>query len=322
MQQLTIIPRDDRRGAWSPLGIPPDISRSGYYVGTSGYYFDDWVGRFNPPKATKRQQSEMSAGQRDAQDRLRFYQRYFSFVEINNTFYREPDIANFLDIERRSKPAMKYAVKVHREISHTKTWDTEAGQRMMSDHITAVSPLVETGRFFSFLIQLEDRVVRSRKRLEYLLHVADVATRSKIDVHIEFRHISWHEMHPLQALKDAGVGICNTEIPPLRHAFPLKTYATTDKGYVRYSGRNLDHWYPRQEQKTSRQRTEARNARYDYLYSKEEVEERGTGQLELGLKVSSVAIAWNNHYNISAVHNAISNVHQLKMKLTPSKQTS
>lgn len=322
MQQLTIPSTDtDHRGNWIPLDSPPDISRTGFHVGTSGYYFDDWVGRFNPPRATKRQHSEMTAGQREDQDRLRFYQRYFSFVEINNTFYREPDIANFIDIERRSKPSMKYAVKVHRNISHTKTWDTEIGERMMQDHITAVSPLVETGRFFSFLIQLEDRVVRSRKRLEYLLHVADVAVRSKIDIHIEFRHISWHEMHPLQALKDAGVGICNTEIPPIRHAFPLKTYATTDKGYVRYSGRNLDHWYPQQEQKTSRERTAARNARYDYLYSEEEVGKRVVGQLELGLKVSSVAIAWNNHYNISAVHNAIVNVNLLKEKLANQLKT-
>ncbi len=74
MQQLTIIPPTDRSSNWAPLSEPPDISRLGYHVGTSGYYFDDWVGLFNPPRATKRQQSEMTAEQRDDQDRLRFYQ--------------------------------------------------------------------------------------------------------------------------------------------------------------------------------------------------------------------------------------------------------
>jgi uncharacterized protein YecE (DUF72 family) len=316
MHQLTLnnIP-SHRDTGWRPYPLPPDISSTGFHVGTSGYHFDDWIGRFNPPKATKRQMAELPENQREDHDRLRFYQKYFSFVEINNTFYREPMIGNFVDIERRSKPSMQYAVKMHRSISHTKTWDIETGKQLVHDHVTAVSPLVETGRFFSFLLQLEDRVVRSQKRLEYLLAVSSEAIREGLDVHIEFRHISWHEMHPIQALKDSGIGICNTEIPPVRHAFPLKAYATSDKGYVRYSGRNELNWYPEGEQKTSKERTAARNARYDYLYSEDEVRKRATAQLELGLKTSSVAIAWNNHYNTQAVQNALFNIDLLQKQL-------
>lgn len=323
MQQLLIPSVKPTETRWTPFPIPPDISSSGFHVGTSGYHFDDWVGRFNPPRATKRKMTEMTDGQREDQDRLRFYQRYFSFVEINNTFYREPLIANFLDIERRSKPSMQYAVKMHRSISHTKTWDVDTGRRLVRDHVTAVSPLVETGRFFSFLIQLEDRCVRSRKRLDYLLAVASEAVNEGLDVHVEFRHVSWHEMHPIQALKDAGIGICNTEIPPIRHAFPLKAYATSDKGYVRYSGRNEKNWYPEGEQKTAKERTAARNARYDYLYSDDQVRERVAAQFALGLKVSSVAIAWNNHYNTQAVQNALQNIRlidrQLALSLSETK---
>lgn len=316
MQQLTLNKiAPSRDNAWEPFPIPPDISSTGFHVGTSGYHFDDWIGRFNPPKATKRQLAELPENRRDDYDRLRFYQKYFSFVEINNTFYREPMIGNFLDIERRSKPSMQYAVKMHRSISHTKTWDIESGKQGVRDHVTAVSPLVDTGRFFSFLIQLEDRVVRSQKRLDYLLAVASEAVNEGLDVHIEFRHVSWHEMHPVQALKDSGIGICNTEIPPVRHAFPLKSYATSDKGYVRYSGRNEQNWYPEGEQKTSKDRIAARNARYDYMYSEEEVRQRTAAQLQLGLKVSAVAIAWNNHYNTQAVQNALFNIRLLQKQL-------
>ncbi len=324
MQQLILTSMARPHGNWSPFDIPTDISTSGYHVGTSGYHFDDWIGRFNPPKANKQKMVELTESQREDHDRLKFYQKYFSFVEINNTFYREPQIGNFLDIERRSKPSMRYAVKMHRSISHTKTWDVDTGKRLVRNHVVAVSPLVETGRFYSFLLQLEDRVVRSQKRLDYLLAVASEAVAEGLDVHVEFRHISWHEMHPIQALKDNGIGICNTEIPPIRHAFPLKTYATTDKGYVRYSGRNVDTWVPEGEQKTSKERIEARNARYDYLYSEDEVRLRATAQLEVGLKTSSVAIAWNNHYKTSAVQNALYNINllqkQLEITLQPTKE--
>lgn len=300
---------------WQPMEPPPDLSSNGFLIGTSGYHYDDWVGRFNPPRKNGRQLEPLSAGEREDQDRLRFYQKYFSFVEINNTFYRPPIIGNFMDIERRSKESMKYAVKVHRDISHTKTWDTEAGKEMMRHHLTAVSPLIETGRFYSFLIQLEDRTMRTQERLDYLLDVASEAVRRRVDVHIEFRHNSWHDVYPLQSLKDRGIGICNTEIPQVTHAFPLKAYATTDRGYVRYSGRNLKHWYPEGRQRTSKERLAARNARYDYLYSEEEMRERMVGQLQLSRKVSSVAVAFNNHYNTQAVQNAVQNIRMLQVRL-------
>jgi uncharacterized protein YecE (DUF72 family) len=308
---MTTLPKQN----WTPPEPPPDITTTGCYVGTSGYYFDDWVGVFNPPKITGKRRAALTDEEQADQDRLRFYQKYFSFVEINNTFYRDPIPAYFHDIVSRSKENMKYAVKVHRDISHSKSWSMETGRELMRNHIAAVSPLAENDYFYSFLIQLEDRLYRSQKILDYLLSVGGEAVKKGLDVHIEFRHISWHDFHPLQSLKDAGIGICNTEIPPVHHAFPLKAYATTDKGYLRYSGRNLQNWYPKGPQKTAKERIAARNARYDYKYTDTELEQRVRGQLTLIQKTSSVAVAFNNHYQTKAVQNAITNIRMLKEKL-------
>lgn len=317
---------------WTPMEIPPDINRHGIYVGTSGYYFDDWIGRFNPPKSFRARTPEES----DWNDRLCFYQRYFSFVEINTTFYREPALTHFVDIERRSKESMKYAVKASRDISHTREWNTARGRELMQQHVTAVSPLIETGRFFSFLIQLEDHVYRSQKRLDYLLSTAEAAVRSRVGVHIEFRHISWHTQFVLQSLKDAGVGICNTDIPAVPHAFPLKAYATTDKGYIRYSGKNLANWYQETSapegpssagtdsrspshslpaRQSERDRLASRNARYDYQYTEQEVDHHVSDQLKLSKKTSASAIAYNNHYQTQAVKNAVENMKKLQAVL-------
>ena len=297
------------------MEIPPDITVQGFYVGTSGYYYDDWLGVFNPNKITKAKAEGLSEQDKIDQDRLQFYQKYFSFVEINNTFYREPLLAHFLDIERRSKESMKYAVKAHRDISHTRENDIEKGRELMQRHIAAVSPLIETGRFFSFLIQLEDHVFRSRQKLDYLLAVASEAIRRRIDVHIEFRHRSWHDENVLIALKNSGVGICNTEIPAIGHAFPLKAYATTDKGYIRYSGLNIESWYPGKKPVSAKEKLAARNARYNYEYSDEELLSRAEGQLKLHKKTSSVAVAFNNHFQAKAVRNSIKNIKLLKQKL-------
>ncbi len=289
---------------WRPMEVPPHIADLGYYIGTSGYHFDDWVGVFNPPKAAQ--------GDRD---RLRFYLGYFPFAEINNTFYRHASLPFFESIVRRSEGGAMFAVKVHREISHSREPDAEAGTRLMRAHVEAVRPLVDAGRFYSFLVQLDDRLQMSRRRLDYLLSLAAAAVSAKCDVHIEFRHRSWHSMEALKSLKDSGVGVCNTEIPPLRHAFPLKSYATSRKGYLRYSGRNLGNWYPSRPQRTSRERIEARNARYDFQYSEDEVRERMIGQIALRHKTDCVAVAYNNHYNAQAVENAILNIRLLNLSI-------
>jgi uncharacterized protein YecE (DUF72 family) len=305
----------ERAGTWRPLEPPPDITQEKVYIGTSGYYYDDWVGLFNPPKLSPMALRTSSGEERLQQDRLRFYQNYFSFVEINHTFYQEPVQARFSDIEKRSLPGMQYAVKVYKDISHTKTFDASTGKELMRRHISAVAPLIETGRFFSFLIQLEDHLFRTTERLDYLLAVASEAVNMRVDAHIEFRHASWHTMHVLQSLKDSGIGVCNTDLPPIKHVFPLRDYATTDKGYVRYNGRNIDNWYPKAGPKTPKERIAARNARYDYLYSPAEMAELVRGQLALAGKTSSLAVAFNNHFKIKAIVNAIMNAKILKDKL-------
>jgi uncharacterized protein YecE (DUF72 family) len=301
---------------FTPFKIGPDLTGKGFFIGTSGYYYDDWIGIFNPPKTRRKKGQEFSDDENLDQDRLRFYQKYFSFVEINNTFYTPPQLAHFLDIEKRSKPSMLYSVKVHRDISHSKTWNAKEGKQQMAGHILAVSPLVETGRFFGFLIQLEDHVFRSQERLDYLLAVAGEAVGRRISVHIELRHISWHVQNALEALKNAGVGICNTEIPPVKHAFPLKAYATSEVGYMRLSGRNLAAWYPEGKPATPKEKLAARNARYNYDYSEDEIKKRVALQLNLHQKVTKVAVAYNNHYQARAVANALTNLRILQKELS------
>jgi uncharacterized protein YecE (DUF72 family) len=288
---------------WHPIPRPPEISQHGFFVGTSGYYFDDWIGLFNPPKPPRG--TALSEKQKEDQDRLKFYHTYFPFLEINTTFYQEPTKKWFADIDSRSRQGTRLAVKAHRDISHTRTWNSKNGRCLMQRHVDAVHPILKSGRFYSFLIQLEDR-----ERLGYLIEVSNAAISNGCDVHIEFRHRSWHRMESLQSLKDSTIGICNTEIP-VSHAFPLKPYATSNKGYVRYSGRNYANWNQTRPQRTHKDRIAARNARYDYLYSLQEIGQRTESQGVLRQKTSVVAVAYNNHYNAQAVHNAIQNIKRI-----------
>ncbi|MBW8889899.1 MAG: DUF72 domain-containing protein [Fibrobacteres bacterium] len=285
-------PGAGKPGAWKPQDIPPDLSALGLRVGTGGYSFDDWDGRFYPPAAKAR---------------LPFYQLYFSFLELNHTFYQEPLLQQFAELERRSKVGMMYSVKVHRDVSHKGTWDAEEGRSLMRRHAAAVSPLAESGRFYSFLIQLDEGMERGRKALDYLLAAGSAAVSEGLDVHIEFRNRTWHQEAVLQALKDAGIGICNTDLPQLPHMFPLRAYATSSKAYVRYCGRNLGAWRPDGHGAggSPAERSRARNARYDYLYSPRELGELATGLEAMRKKTDTVAAVFKNHVGAKAAYNAL-----------------
>jgi uncharacterized protein YecE (DUF72 family) len=231
---------------------------------------------------------------------------YFSFLEINHTFLREPELSHFVELERRSRSSMRFSVMVHRDVSHKGTWDAEEGKSLMRKHAAAVAPLADSGRFHSFLIQLDHRLERSRRVLDYLLAVASASLGEGLDVHVEFRNRTWHQEPVLRALQDAGIGICNADLPSLLPgAFPMRAYATTAKGYIRYSGQNAAAW---DADAVATRRSGAFDARYDYLYSLEEVEERIPGQLVLLQKTGAVAVVFKNHVRGQSALNAVQNL--------------
>jgi len=274
-------------------------------IGISGSF------AFNPwPAKRKHEAFKRESKQTPWQD-WQQYQSYFSFAEIHHTHYNEPIPADFKKIEQFSKKSMIFSVMVNRSIGQPKRKDKALGRELMLKHIGAIGPLLESGRFFAFVIQLADGEYRSQQMLEYLLEVGSVAVWHHLDVHIEFRHVSWQTDYVLRSLQDNGIGICNTDIPPLDQSFPLSDYATTEKGYIRYNGRNTALWQtPSAPVRTGS--GQGRINRYCYTYSEAEIKERLDGQMALSKKVSQMAIVYNNQPQIAAFQNACQNTHLLK----------
>ncbi|MCA1832801.1 MAG: DUF72 domain-containing protein, partial [Actinobacteria bacterium] len=76
-------------------------------VGTSGWQYDSWKGRFYPKDLPK------SAW-------LNFFSREFASVEVNNSFYRLPPREVFEKWRRESSPGFVMVVKASRFITHIK----------------------------------------------------------------------------------------------------------------------------------------------------------------------------------------------------------
>ncbi len=75
------------------------------YLGTSGFSYQDWRGRFYPQKLAPRQW-------------LEFYSRTFKSLEINSSFYRLPAKTTFQNWRQQVPANFRFAIKAPRRLTH------------------------------------------------------------------------------------------------------------------------------------------------------------------------------------------------------------
>jgi len=114
---------------------------------------------------------------------------------------------------------------------------------------------------------------------------------------VEVRHATWNVPETSAELAERGVGFVNVDQPLFRGSIRPSAIATAPVGYVRVHGRNYKDWFREQA---------GRDARYDYLYTAEELRpwaER-TRELAAAPQVEDVYVVTNNHFEGKAVANA------------------
>ena len=128
-------------------------------IGTSGWHYDHWVGRFYPEDLPKDQW-------------LQYYVRHFDTVEINNTFYhlpREQTVVNWRD---RAPGHFVYAVKASRYITHVKKLsDPEESVRRFFELVDLLK-----GRLGPILYQLPPSLHKDLQRLDGFIKVHGLLT--------------------------------------------------------------------------------------------------------------------------------------------------
>lgn len=182
-----------------------------YYIGTSGWHYDDWRQRFYPPKLAKT-------------GWLEFYAQHFDTVELNNTFYRLPTETAFNNWYTRTPDSFVFAVKASRLITHLKRLKEidEVNKNFMS----RASLLKE--KLGPVLYQLPPGLHRNDDLLERFLGTQPTGVKYVF----EFRHQSWLKEDVYEILRRQGAGICVFDMPGL--SCPLT--ATSDFAYIRFHG--------------------------------------------------------------------------------------
>ncbi len=254
-------------------------------IGPAGWSYKDWEGVVYP-KGRKT-------------DQLTYLTQFFTTIEINNSFYRPiaPKVAEGWVRRAGTNPDFRFTAKLLQDFTHSRDKLTKAAVQEWTD---GVRPILEAGRLGVALIQFPWSFKNEQDERDYLVRLVEAF--SSLPLVVEFRHASWDQDAVRDFLRGMKVGICNIDQPIFGRSIRPRSYATSTIGYFRCHGRNYKDWF----------REEAgRDARYNYLYSEEEVEEQSGLVIDLEQQTEDVYAVYNNHFRGQAVVNAL----QLKKKL-------
>lgn len=179
------------------------------YVGTSGWQYKHWQGRFYPENLK-------------TSEWLFHYSSHFRTVEINNTFYRLPEAPGFKRWADSTPLDFIFSVKASRYLTHIKRL------RDCSEPITRLMERAQRldRKLGPVLLQLPPTFSEDVAALETAL----AAFPGQQRVAVEFRHPSWNTDRVRRALEKHGAALCLAD----RKSRPTgPVWRTTDWSYLR-----------------------------------------------------------------------------------------
>jgi uncharacterized protein YecE (DUF72 family) len=165
-------------------------------VGTCGFGYPEWRGRFYPP--------ELAPG-----EWLGFYAQVFEAVELDGTFYRPPEAAQVAVWAEALPDRFAVAAKVPRAITHEARLEGEAAAGMLRAFAHALGPLGD--RLLAVVLQLPPSLDagEGRDRLARLLG----GRPDGLPVVVEVRHRSWDRPWLPELLAASGAGLVLADRP-------------------------------------------------------------------------------------------------------------
>jgi uncharacterized protein YecE (DUF72 family) len=177
-----------------------------------------------------------------------------------------------------------------------------AAEQAASFERLCVRPLAEAGCMGACLLQLSPYFKNEAQSVEALRRVLDAMDHGAHDYAVEFRHRSWldeggREVAPeaLEVLRERNVANVLVDGP----GFPVTKVETADHAYLRFHGRNYDIWYREEKE------DDYRINRYDYLYTKEQLQPWVPRIQEAERDFNMVRIYFNNHGRSKSAKNAL-----------------
>ena len=247
-------------------------------VGVAGWSYPEWEGIVYP--------------QTPRTDGLVYLARYLDTIEINSPFYRIPSPTTTASWARRAaaKAGFRFTLKLFRGFTHERS----SGSRDEQAFKQALVPLMDGELLGGLLLQFPWSFKNDPENRDYLSKLLDRFVGYPLVV--EIRHASWNDRAFFDFLTEKSIAFCNIDQPQIGRSIAPSNRTTGPIGYVRLHGRNYQDWF---------REDAGRDARYDYLYSEEELDPWMEKISEVSENASETYVITNNHFRGQAVVNAL-----------------
>lgn len=229
---------------------------------------------------------------------ISYYARQFPIVEVDSSFYALVAERNYALWAERTPPDFRFDVKPYRQL----TWHDRAtppDDEIFSMFRQSLQPLRDAGKLSAVTFQFPPWFTYRPSNLDYLARCREGLPDDRLSV--EFRHRSWldHDRVSdlLELLSEYRLAFTVVDEPRLGSGSVPMVLAVTapELAIVRFHGRNYQTWYHKGE-------TSA--ARFDYLYSDDELRDWTPNAYELARDAEEVHLLFNNNRANYAVVNA------------------
>jgi len=245
-------------------------------IGTSGYDYPEWSGKFYPETIKRK-------------DFLSYYSTQFNSLELNGTYYKMPTAQQMQNMITRTECRVKFTVKAFQELTHSP--DKTHFQSLAAEFKTALEPLQKENLLLCSLLQFPQSFHYEKEERLYLDSL--LKELSELPIVIEMRNTQWQSDQVYNALRQRKTGWVITDNPTLKNLPKLDYTTTSDIAYIRFHGRNSQNWYNGDNV-----------SRYDYLYTDEELNSFVNPIQELLKHAKVVQLFFNNHAKSQATVNA------------------
>jgi len=274
------------------------------------------------------------------EERLAWYAENFDYVEVNSSFYAVPERKNVARWAEETPSDFLFDAKLHRALSRHHA-AVEALPRELRPRGTLstpkapvrldrelerdlalwtkeqFAPLVEAGKFGTFLLQLAPTFVPARHRLTELEGLLD--DLAPLPVAVELRNKAWLDgetfQHTVGFLSDHRATLVGVDAPEIDDAIAMPAVdvvTNPDLAYIRLHGRNATGFV--------QGRTVAE--RFSWQYGPEEIDGIAGRVEKLVGKVREIRVAANNNDKDFAPKAARELRRKLKLpERTPRKRT-
>lgn len=202
-------------------------------IGTSGWSYDHWKGRFYPPG--------LASG-----DRLAYYAERFDAVEVNSTFYGPPSAETVRRWNAATPPGFRFAVKASRLLTHDRALAPALGET--EAFFRGLEGLGE--KLDTVLFQLPPRTPFDGGRLAAFLE----RLPQGVGTAFEFRDPRWWNVEVYALLAERKAAFCifdlNRTLSPLEVTGPsayVRLHGPHRPYHDRYSEAAIEEWARRVE---------------------------------------------------------------------------